>query len=58
VFEDGLGDPVRSFDIAADGRLIGVVDSIRTSLGTAAPPQITVVLNWHEEELKARLPVK
>ena len=57
VFEDGLNEPVRSFDIMADGRLLGVVDSVRTSLGVAAPPQINVVLNWFEE-LKARLPTK
>jgi eukaryotic-like serine/threonine-protein kinase len=42
----------RNWDIAADGRLIGVLDG-----RTQGMPQIQVVLNWFEE-LQQRLPVK
>jgi hypothetical protein len=53
VFLDTLNDPVRSFGLAPDGRLVGVIDAVQSQPGAAAPPQITVVLNWLEE-LKAR----
>ena len=56
VFEDSLADPFRSFDIAADGRLLGVIGADQAQLGTLAS-QIQVVPNW-TEELKARVPAK
>ena len=55
-FEDSVSDPSRSFDIAADGRLLGVIGADQAQLGTLAS-QIQVVLNW-TEELKARVPTK
>ena len=42
----------RNWDIAPDGRLIGMVDT-----SSQAAPRIQVVLNWLEE-LKQRVPVK
>jgi len=51
----------RTFDIAADGRVVGVISRDTTfSRGQAASiPQavtdVTVVLNWFEE-LKAKVP--
>lgn len=53
---DSLEDPVRRFDIAADGRLLGVIGADQAAPG-AAVSQIHVVLNWFEE-LKARVPTK
>ena len=55
-FLDSLEDPVRRFDIAADGRLLGVIGADQAAPG-AAVSQIHVVLNWFEE-LKARVPTK
>ena len=43
----------RTFDIMADGRIVGVVASVPQS----QVQQIHVVLNWFEE-LKAKVPVK
>ena len=55
-FEDSLADPVRTFDIAADGRILGVIGADQAQLG-AGGSQIQMVLNWYEE-LKARAPTK
>ena len=45
-------------DITPDGKFIWLVDaSEQTQSGTAAAPEIRVVLNWFEE-LKARVPTK
>ena len=45
---------VRMYDISPDGQRILMARSLPA--GETALPQITVVLNWHEE-LKARVPV-
>ena len=42
------------YDVSRDGRFLLLKDAAETS--DERPPQITVVLNWHEE-LKARVPV-
>jgi eukaryotic-like serine/threonine-protein kinase len=46
----------RRYDIAPDGRILGIVLAGQTPGATAAP-EIQVVLNWLEE-LKARVPTK
>ena len=52
---------VRNYDIAPDGRTVGVVPAGASgqtaSSGALAVPQIQVVLNWFEE-LKAKAPAK
>jgi Tol biopolymer transport system component len=52
---------IRSFDILPNGKFIGVVrpDQVQagSGSGSAATPQIQVVLNWFEE-LKQRVPVR
>jgi hypothetical protein len=49
---------VRNYDIAPDGKSIGVVPAGQTTLsGALAAQQIQVVLNWFEE-LKAKVPPK
>ena len=45
-----FGDLGRNYDIAGDGRLLMIKED------TEMNPQVTVILNWHEE-LKARVPV-
>ena len=45
----------RPYDIAGDGRFLGLIDAARTQAGTPTPDQIHVVLNWFEE-LKAKVP--
>ncbi|MBI3400335.1 MAG: serine/threonine-protein kinase [Acidobacteria bacterium] len=47
----------RNYDVAPDGRIVGVLDSGLTQSGALVTPQIQVVLNWFEE-LKARVPTK
>jgi serine/threonine-protein kinase len=48
----------RGFDMAPDGAIIGVVDSVQTAFtGALANARIEVVLNWFED-LKARVPSK
>ena len=42
-----------SYDVAGDGRFLMLSSENQSEAG---PPQITVVLNWHEE-LKARVPI-
>ena len=44
----------RPFDVAPDGRIVGLITP-GDAQGAVFAPQITVVLNWHEE-LKARVP--
>jgi hypothetical protein len=51
----GSGTP-RTYDVTPDGRFIGVIDA-NLGPGSAAAPQIEIVLNWFEE-LKARVPAK
>jgi serine/threonine-protein kinase len=58
VLEQESGGVERNYDITPDGqRFIGVIDPAQGQVGTAAAPQINVVLNWLEE-LKQRVPVK
>jgi eukaryotic-like serine/threonine-protein kinase len=52
---NGTGTP-RSYDVTADGRFIGVVDS-SIPLAGSTTPQINVVLNW-TEELKRLVPTR
>ena len=47
----------RSYDVTADGKRFLMVKPTSGGNQNAAPPSITVVLNW-TEELKARLPAK
>ena len=55
--ERSFSTDVRNYDITPDGKFIGLVDaSEQTQSGTAAAPEIRVVLNWFEE-LKAKVPV-
>ena len=56
TFQDGVSDTVRTFDVATDGRVLGIVDAGQTQPG-ASVAQIVVVQHW-TEELKARVPVK
>ena len=56
TFQDSLNDTVRTFDVAPDGRILGIVDAGQTQPG-ASVAQIVVVQHW-TEELKARVPVK
>jgi Tol biopolymer transport system component len=51
---NGTGTP-RSYDITPDGRFLGVIDSNLAQPGSAAAPQLQIVLNWFEE-LKTRVP--
>ena len=51
-----LGVP-RSFDVAPDGRIIGVTDAASTSSAVARPARIEVVINWFDE-LKRLVPNK
>jgi len=57
--DSGEGSPAtaRDYDITPDGKIVGVVAAGQTRSGTAASPQIQVVLNWFEE-LKQRTSVK
>jgi serine/threonine protein kinase len=56
LFSMASPDQPRPYDVTADGRFVGV-GSGGTRAGSAATPQIHVVLNWFEE-LKARVPTK
>jgi len=53
------GFDLRAFDISADGKRFLMIkdDETTEQKSAAAPPSMTVVLNWFEE-LKARVPVK
>ena len=55
-FQDSLADPVRSCDLAADGRLLGVIGADQAQVGDV-PRQMHVVLTWFEE-LTARVPAR
>jgi Tol biopolymer transport system component len=44
------------YDIAPDGKFVGLITAGQTESGAAKVPQIQLVLNWFEE-LKARVPV-
>ena len=53
--EGSTSTNARNYDITSDGKFIGLVDaSEQTQSGTAAAPDIRVVLNWFED-LKARV---
>ncbi len=57
VFEGTYLPPfsgARNYDVAPDGRFLMVKTGDET--GEAPPPQITVVLNWHQELLE-RVPI-
>jgi eukaryotic-like serine/threonine-protein kinase len=45
------------YDIAPNGKFVGLITAGQTDSGTATAPQIQVVLNWFEE-LKARVPTQ
>jgi serine/threonine-protein kinase len=45
----GVTNLPRNFDMAADGRLIGVIPGDSMQGGTSSAPQIQVVLNWFED---------
>ena len=54
----GIGTPApRRYDIAPDGRILGIVLAGQTPSDAAVRPEIQVVLNWFEE-LKVRVPSK
>jgi eukaryotic-like serine/threonine-protein kinase len=53
-FTSGPASMRRPFDLAPDGRILGLIVPGDTT-GTTPRPQINVVLNWYEE-LKARVP--
>jgi serine/threonine-protein kinase len=48
---------IRNYDIAPDGRLVGILAGQQLSSGVTPPQEIRVVLNWFEE-LKQKVPVK
>jgi Tol biopolymer transport system component len=45
----GLLDPLRSYDVAKDGRFIMIPPPGNPNVGAAPPPGIVVVQNWSEE---------
>jgi serine/threonine-protein kinase len=55
---DRINGDVRDYDVMPDGRFISSVPAgDESDAGSAAPPQIRIVLNWFEE-LRQRVPVK
>jgi Tol biopolymer transport system component len=55
----GSANPItpRTFDIAPDGRIVGIVAGDPSSSSGSAAQEIRVVLNW-SEELKQRVPTR
>ena len=47
----------RNYDVAGDGRIVGVVPGSQTQSGTQTSPQVQVVLNWFED-VRQRVPNK
>ena len=50
------GPDLRYYDVTSDGQRFLVVGSVVSADSGVATPQITVVLNWHQELLE-RVPV-
>jgi Tol biopolymer transport system component len=47
----------RNYDVARDGRIVGVVPASQTQSGAQTSPQVQVVLNWFED-VTQRVPLR